>query len=52
MYEDLAEIYVSQNQYTVDGFIFMGTNFRGSNKNYTFVGFKIFDYSIIFHKSY
>ena len=26
---------------TVDGFIFVGTNFRGLNKNDTFVGFKI-----------
>ena len=26
---------------TVGGFIFMGTDFRGLNKNHTFVGFKI-----------
>ena len=25
------------NKYTVDGFIFVGTTFRGLNKNYTFV---------------
>ena len=37
---------------TVDGFIFVGTNFRGFKKNQTFVGFKIHGHSIIFHNSY
>ena len=27
--------------YTVDSFIFVGTNFRGLNKNNTFMGFKV-----------
>ena len=31
---------------TVDGFIFVGTNFRGLKKNQTFVGFKIRGQSI------
>ena len=38
--------------YTVDGFIFMGTNFHGLNENDTFVGFKIHGHSIFFHDSY
>ena len=33
---------------TVDGFILVGTNFRGLNKNGTFVGLKNHDYSIFF----
>ena len=33
---------------TVDGFIFVGTNFRGLKKNDAFVGFKIHGYSIFF----
>ena len=37
---------------TVDGFIFMDTNFRGLNKNDTFVGFKIRGNCIFFHNSY
>ena len=39
---------------TVDGFIFVGTNFRGSNENDTFVGFNIYMYgqSIFLHNSY
>ena len=32
---------------TVDGFIFVGTNFRGLNKNNTFVGFKFL--AIVFY---
>ena len=32
----------------VDGFIFVGTNFRGLNKLYTFAGFKIRGHSIPF----
>ena len=36
---------------TVDGFIFVGTNFRGLIKNYTFVGFKFRGHSIFFHNS-
>ena len=38
--------------HTVDGFIFVGTNFRGLNKNDTFVGLKIRGHSILFHNSY
>ena len=38
--------------YTVDGFIFVGTNFRGLNENDTFVGFKIRGHSIFLHNSY
>ena len=34
---------------TVDDFIFVGTNFRGLNKNDTFAGFKIRGRSIFFH---
>ena len=37
---------------TVDGFIFVGTNFRGWNKNDIFVGFKIHSHSIFLHNSY
>ena len=37
---------------TVDGFIFVGTNFRGSCQNYTFVGVKICSHSIYLHNSY
>ena len=36
----------------VDGFIFVSTNFRGLNKNDTFVRFKIRGRSIFFHNSY
>ena len=35
--------------HTVDGFIFVGTNFRGLNKIDTFVGFKIGGHSIFLH---
>ena len=38
--------------YTVDGFIVVGTNFRGLNKNDTFEGFKIRGHSVFFHNSY
>ena len=38
--------------HTVDGFIFMGTNFRGLNKNYAFLGFIIHGNSIFLHNSY
>ena len=34
------------NTNTVDGFIFVGTNFRGFNKSDTFVGFEIRGHSI------
>ena len=37
---------------TVDGFIFVGINFRGWSKNHTFVGFKIRGHSILLHYSY
>ena len=37
---------------TVDGFIFMGTSFRGLNENDTFIGFKIRGRSIFLHNSY
>ena len=36
----------------MDGFIFVGTNFRGLNKNDIFVGFKFRGHSIFFHNSY
>ena len=36
----------------MDAFIFMGTNFRGMNKNHTFVGFKIRGHSIFLNNSY
>ena len=38
--------------YTVDGFIFVGTKFRGLNKNDIFLGFGIWGQSISFHNSY
>ena len=38
-----------QSQNSVDGLIFIGTNFRGLNKNGTFVGFKIRVHSIVLH---
>ena len=41
-----------RDYYTVDGFIFVGTNFRRFNKNGTFVGFKIRCHSIFLHNSY
>ena len=37
---------------TVDGFIVVGTNFYGLNKNHTFVGFKTRGHSIFLHSSY
>ena len=37
---------------TVDGFIFVGTNFRGLKKNQTFVGFKIRGHCIFLYNSY
>ena len=37
---------------TVDGFIFVGTNFRGLNRNDIFVRIKIRGYYIFLHKSY
>ena len=37
---------------TVDGFIFMGTNFHGLKKIQTFKGFKTCGHSIFFHNSY
>ena len=37
---------------TVDGFNFVGTNFRGLNENDTFVGFKVRGHSIFLHNSY
>ena len=43
---------ISNIKHTVDGFIFVGTNFRGLNKNDTFVGFKIRGHSIFFRNSY
>ena len=39
-------------RHTVDGFIFVGTNFRGLNKKDTFVGFKIHGHCIYFHNAY
>ena len=42
----LHETIFCQNSAIVDGFIFVGNNFRGLNKNDTFVGFKIRGYSI------
>ena len=36
----------------MDGFIFVGTNFRGLNENDTFVGFKICGHRIFLHNSY
>ena len=36
----------------MDGFIFVGTNFRGSNKNDPFMGFKLRGLGIFFHNSY
>ena len=41
-----------QQKNTVDGFIFVGTNFHGLNKNHTFVGFKICGHSIFLQNSY
>ena len=43
---------LSSSSYTVDGFIFVGTNFRCLNKIDTFVGFKIRGHRIFFHNSY
>ena len=37
---------------TVDGFIFVDTNFHGLNENDQFVGFKILGHSIFLHNSY
>ena len=36
----------------MDGFIFVGTNFRGLNKNNTFIRFKIHGHCILFINSY
>ena len=38
--------------HTVDGFNFLGTNFRVVNKNDQFVGFRIPGYSIFLHNLY
>ena len=43
---------ISNAMNTVDGFIFVGTNFHGLNKNDTFVGFEIRGHSIFVHNSY
>ena len=45
-------IYCNIKKGTVDGFIFVGTNFRGLKKNQTFVGFKIRGHSIFLNSSY
>ena len=37
---------------TMDGFIFVGTNFCGLNENDTLLGFKIRGYSIFLHNLY
>ena len=39
-------------QRTVDGFILVGINFRGLNKNYPFMGFRIRGHSIFFNYLY
>ena len=36
----------------MDGFIFVGTNFRGLNEKDTFVGFNIRGHTIFLHNSY
>ena len=41
-----------RKQITTDGFIFVGTNFRGFKENDTFVGFKIRGHSIFLHNSF
>ena len=38
--------------YTMDSFIFVGTNFRGFNEKDTLAEFKISDFSIYLHNSY
>ena len=38
--------------YTMDGFIFVGTDFCGLSKYDTFIGFKIRGHSIFLHNSY
>ena len=38
--------------YTVDGFIFVGTNFRGFNVNDTFVGLEIRGHRFFLHNPY
>ena len=47
-----SEVLSKGLSYIVDGFIFLGTNFRGLSKNYTFVGFKIHGNSIFLYNSY
>ena len=39
-------------QNSVNGFIFVGTNFHGLNKNHTLVGFKIRCHRVLLHNSY
>ena len=39
-------------EHTVDAFTFVGTNFRGTNENHTFVGFKTRGHSIFLNNSY
>ena len=46
---DLLVSATTNNTCTVDGFIFVGTNFRGMNKTDTFLGIKIRGHSIFFH---
>ena len=44
--------FMTKISHTVDGFIFVGTNFRGLNENDTLAGFKIRGHSIFLHNSY
>ena len=50
--KSIVSPFIMKNLCTVDGFIFVGTNFRGLNKNDTFVGFRIRGHSIFSHNSY
>ena len=43
---------MAKKKITVNGFIFVGTNFRGFNKNHLFVGFKICGQTIFVHHKY
>ena len=43
---------ILEHSYTVDGFIFVGTNFHGLSENDTFMGFKVRGHSIFLYNPY
>ena len=50
--DHIQKVFEISERSTVDGFIFVGTDFHGLKKNQTFVGFKILGHSIFLSNSY